>query len=480
MEITLPIERLGAGEDGIGHAPDGKTVFVPLTCPGDTVEAEITQVGKRFDRAVLTRVLEPGPARVTPACPHYGVCGGCGWQHIDYAATLEAKRTIVVDALTRIGGIKIVGAMSSSPANCGHSVGDGVRSARKTVQWTVFSEEGACPHIAPTTNSGIAPTGLSRPFGYRNKIELEAGVVAGRFTLGFHRRGSYEVVSIDSCPLLDERARGVIKALRGALSYVSGKHDLGIKRVGIRCAHNTSDLEICLYTTPGAFPRAMAAKTIGTAIKGANGIVRALLKEKNGVRGVSSVEVLRGKGFWRERLNNTEFLVSAPSFFQVNTEGAEVLTQLVCDFLAPDGSDAVLDLYAGVGTFSVPLARTAGQVSAIESYGPAVRDLRRNADATGIDIDVIGGDAAREIALVPHCDLAVVDPPRAGLDGAVVDALLHRRPRKIAYVSCDPATLARDVALFRRGGYTVSGVKPVDLFPQTHHIESVALLERTD
>lgn len=353
------------------------------------------------------------------------------WQHISYATQLEAKHAAVVDALSRIGHLDV---------------------SALTIRDCVASP---------------------RSYGYRNKVELVIDQKSPRPVLGFHRAGSEEIVPVETCHMLSRTLRQAPKALTGALRYLAGEGDLGLLRVAVRAAAHTKDLEIALWTSPGAFPRAAAAKIIGQALP-TSSIVRVLTKGPVRERRVSGVEVLGGKGYWRERLAGRSYSVSAPSFFQVNTAVAEDLIRLVVEALEPDGSDRVLDLYAGAGTFTLPLAESAGEVVAVESAGSAIRDLRRNLEDSGLGAEVVGGDAAREIAALGTFDLVVVDPPRSGLDEAVIEALGSARPRAVAYVSCDPATLARDAARMAAAGFALSWAAPVDLFPQTFHVETVA------
>lgn len=432
------LERLGAEHNAIGRLDSGKTVFVPYGCPGDTVEVEITDEKERYAIGTITNIVESSPHRIEPTCPYFGECGGCDWQHIDYPTQLQAKRDIVVNAFQRIGKL---------------------------------------PDTAAAVSPTVAP---SREYHYRNKIELVCATVNGKLELGYHKRGTNQIVSVDACPLLSKKGRKLPKALKGLLRYLSGNEDLGIERVAIRCALNSSDIEVALYTGATHFPRAMVTTMLKQTCPEVKSIVRVLMKDKAGTRKVSSVEVLAGKGFWREEIGKQQYMVSAPSFFQVNTKGAEALVDTVLSYLEPDGTDIALDLYSGVGTFTLPLSELAGDTMAIESYGPAVRDLRRNLDASQLWADVIGGDAAREIADAGHVDIAVVDPPRAGLASEVIDALIQNKPRKLAYVSCDPATLARDARLLVDGGFVIEQVIPVDMFPQTHHVETVVLMSRVN
>lgn len=433
--VTLRIESLAYGGDAIARLEDGRTAFVRGGVPGDLVTAEIDKDHGRFVKMHVAEVFESSPDRVTPPCPYFGLCGGCTWQHVSYAAQLVAKRRIVVDALERIGRIE---------------------------------------HAEDRVSEPIASP---LEYGYRNKIELVPDPRSQRLRLGFHRLGSDEVVPVDECLLLPKRYRKAPKSLGGALRFAAGESDLGITRVGLRVGTHTRDVEPAIWTSPGAFPRGTVAKTLGSALP-TTSIVRVLTKGPSKERRVSGVEVLSGRGMWRERLGDFEYMVSAPSFFQVNTKAAEKLIEAVITALDPDGSDRVLDLYAGAGTFTLPLAERAGDVSAVESAGSAVRDLRRNLEASAVWADVIGGDAARELPALGGFDLALVDPPRAGLAASAIGDLVAGRPRAIAYVSCDPSTFARDVAEFERQGYRLASATPVDLFPQTFHIETLGILTR--
>lgn len=433
--IELDIERLAYGGDAIGRMPDGRTAFVRGACPGDRAAIEVVEDHDRFVRARVHTLLEPSADRTEPRCPYFGVCGGCSWQHISAQTQAEAKRSFVVDALQRIG------------------------------------------HLAHA-ESLVAPTVSGKSdYGYRNKVELVLDPADARVSLGYHRMGSDEVVPVELCPLLPKRLLKAPKALAGALRYLAGSGNLDLVRVGLRVAAHTKDVEIALWTAPGAFPRAAAAKTLAQALPSSS-IVRVLTKSAGKERRVSGVEVLSGKGHWRERLAGRSMAVSAPSFFQVNTPLAESLISLVTEALSPDGTDRVLDLYSGAGTFTLPLAELSGEVVAVESAGSAVRDLRRNLEDNELWAEVVGGDAAREVGELGRFDLAVVDPPRAGLGSDVIAGLKKVAPSRLAYVSCDPATLARDAARLTESGFTLTAATPVDLFPQTFHVETVALFER--
>lgn len=428
MELT--IESLAYGGSGIAHAQDGVTVFVDGSCPGDVVSATVTEDHGRYRKAKVDHVLQASGARVTPRCPYFGECGGCQWQHIDYGTQLEWKRRMVEDAFSRIGRIDVP--------------------------------------VAETLGSALA-------YGYRNKIELSASHTPAGLVLGYQRAGSNDVLPIERCPLLPKKLERAPRALSGALRYLSSRADSHVDRVALRVS-TSGQVEVDLWTVPGPFSRQLVAKVLADAV-GARTVTRVLYKGEMRARDVSKVEVLLGKGMWEERLDDDRYLVSAPSFFQVNTTAARRLRQTVIEMLEPDGTDTVIDLFAGVGTFTLPLASRAGEVVAVESSRFAVGDLRRNLEINGVFADIEPGDADRVLPQLGRADLVVVDPPRSGLMESTVRALSQTGARRIVYVSCDPTTLARDAARLSENGYRPTAAVPVDLFPQTHHIETVLQLD---
>lgn len=436
------IESLAYGGDAVGHLADGRAVFVSGAAPGDKVLVDIKQTKDRFAKGVIDELVEASEFRVAPPCSEAcaGRCGGCPWSHIVYDQQLYYKRKAVVDALTRIG--KIAGA-EELVAEC-------IPSAK---QWH-----------------------------YRNKLEFVVGQdVAGRFTLGMHAAsGAFDPLA--SCLLGTKAYAKAPKALTGALRFLQRGEDLGIERVGVRVSTRTSDVEIAIWTRTGRFPRAQAAKILTDAVPTKRpAITRVLLKDdtKTKARKVTGTENLAGKGHWTEEVDGRIMHLSAPSFFQVNTPGAEELIRLVMEGLEPGRDDVALDLYSGAGTFTLPLAAAAGDVVAVESAGSSVRDLRRNLESNDLFADVIGGDVGRELPELGYADVAVVDPPRCGLAPEALAALLDTEARAIAYVSCDPQTLARDLrTAIADGRYVIKSVQPVDLFPQTYHVETVTILEK--
>lgn len=437
MEHVVKIEALTYGDAAIAHTADGKAVFVPATAPGDTVRIEIIEDRPNFARARVLELLEPSPERIVPACPWAEVCGGCQWMHLPYETQLYAKRNHVLDALERIAHVP-----ASEAANL-------------------------VEDIIPS----------KRQLGYRNKLELGIGRDGqGRLVLGFYSEASHDIVPIESCLLVHKGIQKAPKALRGALRFVEGKQDLGIYRIGVRHSEYSGNLELALWTPPSGFPRAQVAATLSSGFN-PSGIVR-VLADPGHARKIKKTEVLDGFARWKETLLDNEFLISAPSFFQVNTEAAEEMIQCVLEGLEVDENTVVADLYSGAGTFSIPLGQRANVVYAIEAAASSVRDLRLNAERNDVWVEVIGGDAAREMSDLGGLDALVVDPPRAGLAENMPALIEKAAPRLFAYVSCNPTTWARDVARLSQHGYALRRATPIDLFPQTYHVEVVSIFER--
>lgn len=439
MSETVKIERMGQGPEAIGHLTSGKTVFVSNAAPGDTALIEVVEEKSKFARARMLQVLEPSSQRVSCVWNEDVAASVAPWQHLSYSAQLRAKRANVVSNLQRIAGF--------------------------------------LPARAEALVEECAPS--KRQWGYRNKLEFGCALNSqGRLSLGFRNEGDSVVHPSLICPLAHAPIESSAKALQGTLRYIQGSSDLGIFRVGVRFSLRTKACEVALWTPPSSFPRAQAVKTLKSALK-TSSIVRVLASEGK-ARKVKKVEVLDGAGSWTEEMCDSHFVASAPSFFQVNTAQAEKLVHTALSFLgaqfdesAPYGLDGmkVADLYSGVGTFSIPLALAGADVVAVEAEGSSVRDLRRNAVNNQVFVEVVGGDSARELPKIGQLDALVVDPPRAGLAQGVVYDIASAGPSKVVYISCNPATWARDVALFEQAGYQLSSVRPVDLFPQTYHVE---------
>lgn len=402
---TLRIESLA--HLGAGIARDGgKVVFVPYTAPGDLVRARLVEDKPRFARAVLEEVLEPSPHRVDPLCPYFGDCGGCQWQHVDYAAQTQYKSRIVAEQLAHVGRLPGV-------------------------------------DVRPTI-------GMGDPWGYRNSARLTVGPDGA---LGFQRAESHEVVAVEDCLILHPLLRDLLRTLDVEFPE--------LRALTLRAGTRTGERMIVLETA-GDEPPEMEVDIPVSCV---------LALEDGGVA------TLIGETAIHEEVAGRRYRISPTSFFQVNTWGAERLVETVAEALDPRGWERLLDLYCGVGLFGLALAGRVGEVVGVESAPSAVADALVNAE--GMDnVTLVEGLAEEALPeLEGGFDLAIVDPPRGGIHPAALRALVEKRPRRIGYVSCEPTTLARDCAALAGAGYRLRWVQPVDMFPQTYHIESVALLE---
>ena len=428
------IESLAYTGLGVAHDLNGKTLFVDGAIPGDTVKVAYTKEYERYNQARITEICDPSQHRIQPLCPHAGMCGGCSLQHMHYSQQVLWKRSFVVDALRRI----------------------------------------ACIEEAEDLVSETLMTGLES--GYRNKIELVPSPGKKGMVLGYHARQSEEVIPVSSCLLLLDHLEDIPGQLSGALSYALGDNSEKLKRVTIRASKRTGDCELSLWMEPSSCSRQFLAKVVKSVMH-TSSLVRVLTKSEPARRNVSKVEVISGKGFWSELLAGFTFKVSATSFFQVNTLATELLIDKVIESVGEE-VDTVLDLYCGVGTFTLPLAKRNLKMTAIESEKSSIRDLRRNLAENGLAAEVVGGGVEYELSKLGKGFCIVVDPPRKGLSSVALKALVDAKPQILVYVSCNPATLGRDLRFFLASGFVLESVTPIDLFPQTYHVESIALLRR--
>ncbi|MBI3244635.1 MAG: class I SAM-dependent RNA methyltransferase [Chloroflexi bacterium] len=409
MSIELTLTALSNGPDAIGRH-EGRAIFVPFTIPGETVRVEIVEEKPTFARARLLEVLSPSPDRVTPACKHFGTCGGCHFQHMSYEAQLKWKRQIVVDQLARIGGLESPNVLEAIPS--------------------------------------------PDPFHYRNHVQFSQ-TPDGR--LGFIKSAK-SVQSID--PISEcHIARPEIMELFNRLEI----EKLDVDRIGVRVG-TEGETMLVFESETGEPPDVELDLPISVATVSKEGEAFAMIGGDHLI-----YEVL-----------GRSFRVSPGSFFQVNTAQAETLVKLVLDALGLKGGETVLDLYSGVGLFSAFIAPAAARVISVESFAPAVRDAETNLDEFD-NVELY--ESPVELALdhlvtLSPCHLVLLDPPRAGCDKQVIQHLLTLAAPRLVYVSCDPATLARDAKRLIAGGYRLASAQPLDMFPQTHHVETVAIFER--
>jgi len=430
-ELELEIDSLAQGGRGVARA-NGYVVFVSGALPGDRVRARLTKSKRSYAEARAVEMLRPAAERIADRCLHGGEpCPGAPWQGLPYESQLAHKRNQVAEALRRIGRL------------------DGFE-------------------LEP-----IEPAG--EPWRYRNKLEYSFGPGPDGAVLGYHRRGSWaDVVDVEDCHLASEANNAARNALRewarenGLAPYDRRARDGVLRNLVVREGRRTGELQTRLVTSATEIPRPPV--DLHTVIEGSGA-------GTDGPTGVLGAEHLH------ERIGELRFRVSHSAFLQTNTEMAERLYEIVADLARLEGRERLFDLYCGIGTIGLSLARRAGEVWGLESVGEAIADAELNAEANGIaNARFVAADARLGIRpLLERAgrpDIVVVDPPRAGLSAKVVRRVLECEAPRIVYVSCNPTTLAPNAAQIVEAGYTLRLVKPLDLFPQTPHVESVAVLER--
>lgn len=404
MPFELILEDMVFGGDALGHLPDGRAVFVPFGLPGEKVILSIIEEKKSFARGRIEKILVPSPLRIQPRCRHYGICGGCNYQHLTYRDQLEIKRGIVRNQLQRMAGLM------DFP-------------------------------VAPVVPS-------PSEWNYRNTVQFR---VSYDGNVGYQAAGTNDLVEISECHLPADELNSLWPKL--LLEPGSGIHRMILRQGG------EGDLLLALESNQETPPEFLVDFPISVVFKNPE-----------------SQFVLSGEDLTLMQVKGRDFRVSVDSFFQVNLPQAEAMVDHVMSLAGNLKGKTVLDAYSGVGLFSAFLAATAKQLIAIEVSESSCNDFAVNLDEfDNVELYIDQVENVLPNLKIP-LDLVVVDPPRAGLDPRVVSALIAAKPQKIIYVSCDPATLARDTKRFVEGGYTLKSVTPFDQFPQTYHIECVAEL----
>ena len=450
--ITLDITGTTAEGSGIGRAglpgeDGGMAVIVPFTAVGDRIRCRILKVEKRLAYGRTEEILVSSGDRIAAEndCPVFGRCGGCTWRHVSYEAELRYKQRKVSDALTRIGGI----------------------------------------------DAGIQPIiGSERDRHYRNKAQYPVVPGPYRPLIGFYAPRSHRVVEQHACLLQPKSFQTVVDIVgkwakkTGLPIYdeTTGKGTL--RHIYIREAEATGEVQLCLVCTSGKLPEASAlVAALREQVPGLVSVVVNLNREDTNVILGEKGFVLWGRDSITDVLCGLRFRVSPRSFYQVNRQQAEVLYGVAAEFASPGPEDTVLDLYCGTGTIGLTMAGKAGQVIGVESVAEAVEDARQNAEENGIVnarfLCADAGKAAerlREEGIRPS--IVILDPPRKGCTPAVIETVAAMSPGRVVYVSCDPATLARDLKRFGEHGYRTETIQPVDMFPRTPHVECVVLMSK--
>ena len=418
-KINVECLRLISDGSGVGYM-DGIATFVPGLLPGESGQVEVFETKKKWQRARLQKLVQRSPGRIDPPCSVFEQCGGCQLQHMTYEETLLWKQRWVQDALSRIGKLTV------------------------------------------EVNSTL---GMTNPWRYRNKARLHREL-SGK--LGYYKEKSKTLVHFQDCLLLSERMNRWIRLTEEFLTDgFAGIHTLtfreNTKGEGLLLLEGTPAKVFSAEKNPGFF----------------EALFKEGLRSVWGIDAAGSLELIWGDEVFSQTILDLAFEVSPLSFLQVNPLQTDVLYAHVLAVTGLTGEEVVWDLYSGIGTLALSLARKAKKVTGIEENSFAVQDAIQNAvnnDMVGHVEFLVGKVESRMMKIEEEPDVVVVDPPRAGVHPAVVKRLLELRPKRIIYVSCDPGTLARDLGLLCQGGYRVDSVQPVDMFPWTGHVETVIVL----
>lgn len=461
LPVVENVEITGVAAEGKSIARvDDMVVFIPYGAPGDVVNIKLDKKKRSYAEAHIVDMVKPSPDRVTPVCEHFGVCGGCKWQHIPYESQLRYKRDQVVDALTRIAKVEI-------------------------------------PEVNPTLGS-------KETFCYRNKLEytfsckcwitfedLRSGrEIADRNALGFHIPGAFDkVLDIKKCWLQDDlsnRIRLFVRqyALAKGYEFYDIKAQQGLMRtLMVRIASTGEVMLIVVFARPEQEKIDDLMDAIAAEFPEITSLLYVVNQKVNDTIADQEVITYRGRDYINEEMEGLQFRIGPKSFYQTNSLQAyelyKVARRMAC--LKPD--DLVYDLYTGTGTIANFVARQVKKVVGIEYVPEAIADAKLNSEVNGIDNTIFFAGDMKDVLtdgfIAEHGrpDVMIIDPPRAGMHEDVVNVILNARPERIVYVSCNPATQARDLALMDEF-YRVEEVQPVDMFPHTHHVENVVRMVR--
>ncbi len=438
--LSLTIRGYGTDGQGVTSLPDGMACFVSGALKGETCRVKLDKLGKTCAWGHVAEVEAPSPARLASDCPYYVNCGGCSLRHMTYEEELEFKRQKVEDCLRRIGGC-------DTPVSV-------IYGAENTQR-------------------------------YRNKVQFPISGSA----IGFYVNRAHTVTDVEDCllqPLPAARLRGALKEFMSTYHVPAYDEKTGaglLRHLYVRTTRAGESL-CCVLVNGKALPHeAELVDLLRSAEPGLKGVVLGINEKKNNVILGDSYRTLWGEDHLMDTMCGLTFKLSVPSFYQVNTPQAEVLYGLALDFAGLTGEETALDLYCGIGTITLCLARKARRVIGAEIVPEAIEDAKENAARNGLhNVEFFCGDAGavaeRLAAQALRPDVVVVDPPRKGLGEEVIPVIAGMGPERVVYVSCDPGTLARDVKRFAEQGYRAVRAVAVDLFPRTRHVESVVMLSR--
>ncbi|ESA36746.1 23s rrna (uracil-5-)-methyltransferase [Leptolyngbya sp. Heron Island J] len=444
--IDLTIDDLSNSGDGVGRWQD-RVVFVANTVPGDKLQVRLTRVKPTYGYGKQLNLLEASPDRIRPACIVADKCGGCHWQAVAYPRQLQAKELQIESALQRIGGFESI-------------------------------------PMQPIL-------GTTQPLGYRNKVTYPlARGSEGTVKAGYYRQGTHQIVNLNQCPIQHETLNPLLVSAKVAIQergwslYNEKKHQGRLRHLGLRIGQHTGQALLTLVTT-GYLPdiKEQADQWLSEHTDLVGVCLNINPERTNRVFG-DETRCLAGQPYLEEVFLGLRLHIQSTTFFQVNTVQAEKLVKSILAQLDLQGNETVIDAYCGIGTLSLPLAQRSQRCIGIEVQAEAVAQARQNAALNGLhNTDFFAGAVEHLLLEVSTqqsapIDVAVLDPPRKGCDRNVLEALVKITPGRIVYMSCNPATLARDLKILCSRGYTLNRVQPADFFPQTAHVECVAFLEK--
>ena len=431
--------------------PDGYPVFIDGACPGDKLKIKITKANKNFANAVIEEIIEPSPHRVKPFCPMHNVCGGCGWQHIDYDFQLEQKRNIVEETVKKITGEDIeVKPVVASPQT---------KAFRSKVQYPVSQTK-----------------------------------VSKRLLAGYYKKGSHELVNIKFCPIQPKIIDKITDFIRqnaqelGISGYSEKLHKGNLKHIVYRYSRSENNLIVIFVVNDTQLRDKFKklSKKLTDEFAHIKGCLINYNPEKTNLIMSNDTRKITGENFITEKIGDKIFKISANSFFQVNIGSAENIFNIVKDIIKNNYKDCrILDAYSGVSSFGIWLSDAAKEVVSVEEAPSATKDAAENVKLNNVtNLTALNGDAKKIfeelIAQGQKFDVTVLDPPRKGCEKESLDYAVKLTEKAIIYVSCNPSTLARDLKYLHENGFQTQYIQPVDMFCHSYHIESVAWLKRTD
>ncbi|KAM3112507.1 23S rRNA (uracil(1939)-C(5))-methyltransferase RlmD [Phormidesmis sp. 146-33] len=444
--VEVEITDLSDSGDGVGRF-EQRVVFVPDTVTGDRVLVRLIRVKPQYAQGKVHELLNPSPHRIRPGCIVADKCGGCQWQHVDYDYQLQAKRNHLVQALERLGGFREI-------------------------------------DINPVLN-------VSEPLGYRNKATYPLRRSStGQVQAGYYQKGSHQIVNLNQCPIQDQRLNPLLSEVKQDLQtrgwgiYDETLHRGKVRHLGLRIGRHTGEILLTLVARDANLEGLEEqAQTWLTQHPNLVGVSLNLNADRTNAIFGKETRTIAGQSYLKEEFAGLKFQILPDTFFQVHTEQAEALLQVILSQLDLQGHEIVVDAYCGIGTLTLPIAKKVKQAIGLEVQPEAVEQAKLNAELNRLEnVTIETGTVEKILPLLEvHPDVVLLDPPRRGCDPAVIQTLREMKPERIVYISCNPATLARDLKMLcESSAYKLERVQPADFFPQTAHVESASFLRRNE